>query len=165
MSSHPAFISPTLPPATTASCGKSSCIYALNACVIPVCGVIRLKNLFQMCQTLILTMSNLDPHLDPPGTLITQPNGSPDHLLPRPTTSSLAQPRPPSPNHVLPRPTTFSLSWPTYASKIAPAKLPQSLLVMPGKTVVLLSDLTSDPVYPAALFHHVFTIRRGVSHA
>ena len=52
-----------------------------------------------------------------------------------------------------------------YASKIAPLKVPQSLLVMPGKPVVLLTDLTSDPVYPAALFPHAFTIRRGVIYA
>ena len=89
-------------------------------------------------------MSNLDPHLDPPGTLITQPNGSPDYLLPRPTTSSLA--------------------WPTYTSKIAPAHLPHSVLVMPGKPAVLLSDLNSDLVYPAALVPHAFSPGRDVSY-
>ena len=90
-------------------------------------------------------MSNLDSYLDPPpATLITQPNGSPD---------------------LLPRPTTSSLSWPTYASKIAPANLPHSVLVMPGKPAVFFSDLTSDLVYPAALVPHAFSPGRGVSYA
>ena len=92
---------------------------------------------------------HLDPHLDPPGTLITQPNGSPDLLLPRP----LAQPSPPSPN----LPTQARLP-----PRICPT--PHSMLAMPGKPAVLLSDLTSDLVYPAALVPHAFSPGREFWH-
>ena len=45
--------------------------------------VFRFRNCFQLPQTLILTMSNLDPYLDPPtSTLSTEPSQSPDLLLP-----------------------------------------------------------------------------------
>ena len=90
-------------------------------------------------------MLNLDSHHNPTGTLITQPNGSPDLLLPRAPTSSL--------------------SWPTYASKIALANLSHSKLVMLSKPAVLLTDLTSDLVYPTVFVPHVFSPRRGVSYA
>ena len=51
--------------------------------------------------------------------------------------------------------------------EIAPANLPHSVLVMviPGKTAVLLSDLTSDLVYPAALVPHAFSPGREVNYA
>ena len=61
--------------------------------------------------------------------------------------------------------TSSSLAHPTYASKIALANLPHSVLVMPDKPAVLLTDLTSDLVYPAALVPHAFSPRRGVSYA
>ena len=53
----------------------------------------------------------------------------------------------------------------TVASKIAPANLPHSVLVMPGKPAVLLTELTSDLVYPAALVPHAFSPGRDVSYA
>ena len=42
-------------------------------------------------------------------------------------------------------------------------KLPPSVLVMPRNTAVLLSELTSDLVYPAALVPHAFSPGRDVS--
>ena len=47
------------------------------------------------------------------------------------------------------------------------ANLPHSVLVMvmPGKTAVLLSDLTSDIVYPGPLVPHAFSPGRDVSYA
>ena len=49
--------------------------------------------------------------------------------------------------------------------EVAPANLPHSMLVMPGKPAVLFSDLTSDLVYPAALVSHAFSPGREVSYA
>ena len=51
--------------------------------------------------------------------------------------------------------------------EIAPANLPHPVLVivMPGKIAVLLNDLTSDFVYPAALVPHAFSSVREVSYA
>ena len=43
--------------------------------------------------------------------------------------------------------------------------LPQLVLVLPGKPAVLVSELTSDLVYPAALVPHAFGPGRNVSYA
>ena len=50
-------------------------------------------------------------------------------------------------------------------AEVAPANLPHSVLAMPGKPAVLLSDLTSDLVYPAALVPHAFNPGRDVRYA
>ena len=47
--------------------------------------------------------------------------------------------------------------------EVVPENLPHLVLVMPGKPAVLLSDLTSDLVYPAALVPHAFSPERDVS--
>ena len=48
--------------------------------------------------------------------------------------------------------------------EVAPTNLPHSVLVILGKPAVLLSDLTSDLVYPAALVPHAFRPGRVVSY-
>ena len=48
--------------------------------------------------------------------------------------------------------------------EIGTMNLPHDMLVVPGRAAVLLSYLTNDLEYPAALVPHAFSPRREVSH-